>query len=263
MHDRMVILVAAATLVAFSAVSAGQADEPSRDDQAGRVSPNQSASVETSPSQADATEMEAAIVPPAGGDTAPALTVAAPARPSARILRRGERPELLQFRGQRRAELDTPWYRTGLGALVAVLALVGAAAWLMRRWVPGVRAVESGVVRVVGRTVLSPKHTLTLVALGRRFVLVGVCGDRLTTISEVTDPDEVAALAARIGSSHGQKGDDFGDLLAGEEDDYRSEAERRVAGVRSVASVSADGGGGRGSLGALLRRLKTLHTKAV
>ena len=263
MYDRMVILVAAATLAAFSAVSAGQADEPSRDGQTGRVSPNQSASVERSPSEAGTAEMEAAMVPPAGGDTAPALTAAAPARPSARVLRRGQSSELLQFRGQRRAELDTPWYRTGLGALAAVLALVGAAAWLMRRWVPGARAVESGVVRVVGRTVLSPKHTLMLVALGRRFVLVGVCGDRVTTISEVTDPDEVADLAARIGSSRGQKGDDFGDLLAGEEDDYRPEAERHDARGRSVAPVSGDGGGARGSLGDLLRRLKTLHTKAV
>ena len=261
-YDRLVIIVAVATLVAFSAVSAGEGDEPSRDNQTGRVSPNQSASVEMSTSMAGATRMTHATVPPVGGDTDATLpAAAASARPSVRVLRRGERSGPSQFRGQRRAALDTPWYRTGLGALVAVLALVGVAAWLMRRWVPGVRTVESGVVRIVGRTVLSPKHTLMLVALGRRFVLVGVCGDRVTTISEVTDPDEVAALAARIGSSRGQKRDDFGDLLAGEEDDYRPEAERHDARGRTFASASVDGA--RGSLGDLLRRLKTLHRKAV
>lgn len=89
-------------------------------------------------------------------------------------------------------------FPSGLIALLIVLLLVGVIAWAVRRWVPTVRAGENGLMRVVGRTNLSPKHSVSLIQLGNRFVMVGLSTDRLTTLCEVVDEEEVATLAARI-----------------------------------------------------------------
>ena len=84
--------------------------------------------------------------------------------------------------------------------MAIVLALVGGTYWVVRRWMPSMRAADTGVLRVVGRTSLGPKHQVVLVQLGRRLVAVGVSGDRLATLCEITDPDEVAMLVARSGA---------------------------------------------------------------
>ena len=95
---------------------------------------------------------------------------------------------------------DTPWYQTGLGSLTIVLLLVGGAAWAARRWMPGSRIREDGLLRVVGRASLTPKSNVALLRVGRRFVLLGVSGDRVSMLTEVTDPEEVSELAQRLGS---------------------------------------------------------------
>ncbi len=104
----------------------------------------------------------------------------------------------------------------GVGALVAVLLLIGVVAWAVRRWMPAARHGDNGVLRIVGRANLSTKHSLALVQLGRRFVMVGVAGDHVTTLCEVSDEEEVAELAARMYVSGGQASDGFDQLLSRE-----------------------------------------------
>ena len=94
-----------------------------------------------------------------------------------------------------------PWYRTGVGALAVVLGLVGGAFWALRRWVPSMRVSDGGIVKVVGRAAVSPKHNVALLRFGRRFILVGIAGERMSTLAEVTDADEVAELVARVGGA--------------------------------------------------------------
>lgn len=116
----------------------------------------------------------------------------------------------------------TPWYRSGIGALAIVLALVGAAAWGIRRWMPTARAVDGRVLQVVARANVSPKHSVVLLGVGRRFLLLGVSGDRVTPLGEVTDPEEVAELSVRAGAGAVRTGGVFDDLLSRESGDYAS-----------------------------------------
>lgn len=98
--------------------------------------------------------------------------------------------------------LESPqsWYRTGLGSLAIVLAVIAGVYLAIRRFVPGARAAGMDAVKVVGRTALSPKHTVALLQVGRRFVLVALAGDRVWNICEVSDPEEAAELAAQTGT---------------------------------------------------------------
>jgi len=89
------------------------------------------------------------------------------------------------------------WYRSGMVSLVVVLAAVGGVALLFRRFVPSVRAMSGGTIEVLGRNHLSPKQSLTLVRVGRRVLLIGVTGERLSRLCEIDDPDEVAELLVR------------------------------------------------------------------
>jgi len=92
--------------------------------------------------------------------------------------------------------LDLP--RIG-AALAIVLGLIFALRWLGRRFVPGV-AGGSGAVRVLSRSVVTPKHQILLVQVGRRLLVVGDNGTALSALSEITDADEVAAILGHIRS---------------------------------------------------------------
>ncbi len=153
---------------------------------------------------------------------------------------------------------DVPWYRTGVGALAIVLALLGAGAWAIRRWMPMARVADSSVLRVVARACLSPKHNLALVRVGRRFVLVGVSGDRVNTLCEVCDPDEAAQLTACCDTSGKPGVGAFDDLLLRETVDYGKTAEPQAD---EAKLTRADGVRTREPLNDLLRKLRTLKSR--
>ena len=164
-----------------------------------------------------------------------------------------------------------PWYRTGIGALAIVLAIMAAGYWLIRRWMPGTRSAESGVLRVVARTAITPKHSATLIQMGPRFVLVGVSPDRVETLCEITDPDEVAELTARVGSGAFAQTRAFDRVLAGEAAGFRSEAEdtserppgESPAGASGPSCGSAGEPARRsGPLTDLLQRLRALRAES-
>lgn len=87
---------------------------------------------------------------------------------------------------------------TRLGAsLGIVLLLVVLVAWGYRRLVGGAPAARSSpAVRVLSRTVLSPRQQVLLLQVGRRVVVVGDSGGHLAPLSEIHDVDEVTALLA-------------------------------------------------------------------
>lgn len=166
---------------------------------------------------------------------------------------------------------DRTGFPSGLGALFIVLALMGAIAWAARRWIPAARASDSGLLRVVGRTSLSPKHNIALIQLGNRFVMLGLGTDRLTTLCEVVDETEVAGLVSRIHTTAKPKAGGFDDLLAREASDYRDAAVASSPGGRGGRTADSapeppppDLGRPvtrRSSLNDLLRRLRTLQAK--
>jgi flagellar biogenesis protein FliO len=173
-------------------VFAQQLEPP--DPQAGGAASNLAVSLDPSGAEEAATDgsAKAGLVENRTATADPAVG----RRPAPRLPRR---PDYVA--AGRTVDGDTPWHRTGLGALAIVLALIGAGYALLRKYAPGARTPGTDAVRVVGRTPLSPKHSLALVRVGRRFVLIGVAGDRVTPLSEVTDPHEVAELAALSGDT--------------------------------------------------------------
>jgi len=118
-----------------------------------------------------------------------------------------------------------PWYRTGLGALVIVLGAVIGVFFLLRRWIPSARMVDNGILRVVGRTPLTPKQHIALVKVGRRFVAVGVSPDRVDALCEISDPEEVADLTVR-GGAQTARGGNFDEWLFREAAEYCEPVDR-------------------------------------
>lgn len=208
---------------------------------------------------------------PAAGDPE---THASPSQPDSEMAPRTVEAEATKLpartmtRGRQAATVEAapadstpPWWRTTLGSLAIVLCLVGLLYAAVKRWAPSARAAEHGVLRVVARTSLTPKHGAALIQLGQRFVLVGFSPNQVQTLCEVTDTEEAAELALRAGmtSSGGQRG--FGGLL-------REQSQEFGAGLQTESN---DGGMlphrrlkerpvSTKAVGDLLRRLRTVQS---
>jgi flagellar biogenesis protein FliO len=98
------------------------------------------------------------------------------------------------------------WGRTLL-ALAVVIVLIFVARILLKRFSPVSGPQRREVLDVLARTTVSPRHQLLLVRVGRRVVLVGQGPASLTTLSEVTDAEEVAALIETIAGAGTKKVD--------------------------------------------------------
>lgn len=136
----------------------------------------------------------------------------------------------------------TPWLRT-IGSLACVVGLIVLLAWGYRvvaeRGVglPLARQRQAGLVEVLSRTSLSPRHSVTLLRVGARLVLVGQSRDGLARIDAFEDAD-FAARAAGQAATAGAAGRsaEFRSSLAGAEKDL-AEAEAEL----DEAALPAEG----------------------
>src|SRR5687767_12035066 len=84
-------------------------------------------------------------------------------------------------------------------SLGAVVGLIFLLYWLAKRLFPTVAAARSSqAVRVLSRSVLSPKQQVLLLQVGRRVIVVGDTGAQMNPLAEITDPDEVASLVGQV-----------------------------------------------------------------
>ena len=84
-------------------------------------------------------------------------------------------------------------------ALGAVVGLIFLLHWVAKRVFPGVAAARaSGAVRVLGRSVISPKQQILLIQVGRRVIVVGDSGAQMNALAQFDDPDEIAALLGQL-----------------------------------------------------------------
>ena len=88
-------------------------------------------------------------------------------------------------------------------ALGSVLLLIFVMRFVLKKFFPHVTTPRSSTaMRVLTRLPINPKQQLLLVQVGRRMVVVGDSGTNLSSISEITDPDEVAQLIAQLSEDH-------------------------------------------------------------
>ena len=149
----------------------------------------------------------------------------------------------------------TPWYRSGLMSLVVVLAAIAGVVLLVRRLVPSMRRMTGDVVEILGRNHLSPKQSLALVRIGRRLLLVGVTPERLNTLCEINEPQEVADLLSRA-ARRPNNGENFDEALSGAEAGF----DRSAPQVSELTSgPSAQLQRATGQLQGLLGRLRSMQ----
>ncbi|MBU0718685.1 MAG: flagellar biosynthetic protein FliO [Planctomycetes bacterium] len=244
-----VVLVVAA-LVSCQ-VMASDGDEP--EIPAALVSPNQSVAISDSapPPMVTNAEPQSAESLRSDDPEPEAKEAAAPAWPS--TIRRSRGTATNPVAG----DDSRPWYRTGMGALAIVLALVAGVYWLARRWVPAMRGGDSKLMRVIGRTSLTPKHQAVLVHLGRRVVMVGITSDGARTLCEIHDPDEVADFLVRANSRSAGDLARFDSQLLGEMSEYARDADDEP---EVTARFRQQNGPGGPALKNLLTRLRALRT---
>lgn len=99
------------------------------------------------------------------------------------------------------AESDSglPRVLLALAVVVLIIFVLRALARKMQL-VPG-GAKSSKAVRVLSRTSLSPRQQVIVLQVGSRLIVIGDSGGRLSPLSAITDPNEVAAL---IGQTHAE-----------------------------------------------------------
>jgi flagellar biogenesis protein FliO len=159
--------------------------------------------------------------------------------------------------GEPRAGSGGSWLRTW-GALAGVVTLILLLAWGYRvvtsGGLPLARARHPGLIEVVSRLGLSPRHALFLVRVGPRLVLCGVSQERISVLDSIDDPELTARLAGQAAAAREDSS------LATFRRCLESE-ERGVGRGESGATWGAgpDGGGltgtGRSRLGAARRSL--------
>jgi flagellar biogenesis protein FliO len=86
------------------------------------------------------------------------------------------------------------WF--GTAGIALALALFGAISLASRRFLP--QAGSGGFLGVVGRASLSPKHTVYLLRVGQRVLILGAGTQGAPTLlGELTDPADLQRFASR------------------------------------------------------------------
>lgn len=150
------------------------------------------------------------------------------------------------------ALLDT---RRVAAALAIVLGLIFALKWMSRRFFPGVAGGKTtGLVKILGRTPVSPKQQVLLIAVGRRVLVVADNGGQLTALSQITDADEVAALIGQASGSSAHEPQQFETELDKAEKDFAVQSTAAAQPSEPDRNLSW----AQGELDGLMKKVRTL-----
>lgn len=195
-------------LAQIQVTSNGTADSPLPP---GVATPSSGVTIDTdSPPVPSPSSAEGTALPAAEEQRAQSTAGSPPERVPAALLKRSNAPPGAgALRGP-------PWYRSSLVVLAVVLGIILAVSYVVRRYVPAVRTLGDGALKVVQRMPLSSKQSIALVQVGRRMVLIGITPDRVSSLSVIDDPEECAHLRARVCKDAKKPGADFDVLLSAE-----------------------------------------------
>lgn len=127
-------------------------------------------------------------------------------------------------------------------ALAVVIGLLMAVRVMLRKGVGmgGAAGRPSGVLQILARFPIARGQSLVVLQLGRRIVLLHQSSAGMRTLSEISDPDEVANLLSRMeAGSSGREAERFGSMLKR----FQMEHERLGEGRRSSAGGAKAGAG--------------------
>jgi flagellar biogenesis protein FliO len=255
-HVHARTFLAAAFVIALSQlcpIARAEGQETLSNDAANKATPNQS--LEIAPADSDgvspAEVVDEGSLAPAEQDEAKTLDQSDAQSAPTRTLRRRSMGTAILGRPE---SADTPWYRSGIGALSIVLVVIVGVFIMLRRYVPAMRAPEGDVLKVVARASLTPKQTLSLIQLGRRFVLVAISAGRVDALCEVNDVDEVAELIMATGGKFPGRTSEFDTQLRSEAANYDASTAGELEEVADLPEKER----GR-AVSDLLERLKTLQ----
>ncbi len=97
--------------------------------------------------------------------------------------------------GRASSDSNGGWWLLGPAGFAAILAIFGGVSLASRRFLP---SRDSALLQVVGRSSLSSKHSVYLLRVGDRVLILGAGPQGPpSTLGEVTDPLELARLAPR------------------------------------------------------------------
>lgn len=139
-------------------------------------------------------------------------------------------------------------------ALGAVVALIFLLKFGLKRMFGVASAPRSSrAVQVLTRSPLSPRAQLMVLRVGRRLIVVADGGGgQMNTLSEITDPDEVAALLGQLQDDHGAAarfGSVFGKMRRSYESDDDANGETESHASSSTSNDPFDPGAADGSDG--------------
>jgi len=149
-------------------------------------------------------------------------------------------------------------------ALAIVIGLIFALRYVARRWLNLGASTSAGAVRVVSRTLISPRQQVLLLQVGRRIVVACDSAGHVTTLTQITDADEIAEILGKSEAKASLAGG-FASTLEDESRQYESEAATGELGQDprlspdGVASYQADPVVNlRGEIGSLIARVRSL-----
>jgi flagellar biogenesis protein FliO len=135
------------------------------------------------------------------------------------------------------------WQRLVL-AMSIVLGLIFLLKFLAGKAFPSLAAGKgSRVVRVLARSPLAPKQQLVLVQVGRRVIVIGDSAGELTSLSEITDADEVASLVGQLENAETvvSPAKPFARLFGRARDEYADAAAEEELPRRPMSDAAVDG----------------------
>jgi flagellar biogenesis protein FliO len=144
-------------------------------------------------------------------------------------------------------------------ALITVVGLIFLLRYIGRTFFPAATASGRGqIVKVLARCTLSPRQHVLLIQIGRRIVVAADCGAQLSSLCQITDADEVAALLGEIQQQKSSPASKFTSWFARATEEFTDEHDLPQPLPENSTAVENDNLGDSREIAGLTRRVRDL-----